>query len=52
MSEVIIFYMENADAQYPSGPAGADEDGDLAIDGADKEALAGRMEQAIKVLRG
>jgi hypothetical protein len=49
-SEIIIFYIENADAQYPSGVlAGADQDGDLVLTGADANALLQRMSSAITV---
>lgn len=50
-SEIIIFYDENADAQYPAGPlAGADEDGDLGLKGADADALLERMTSTISVV--
>jgi hypothetical protein len=50
MSEIIIFYSENVDEQYPTGAlSGADEDGDLRLKGADAEALLGRMSSAITV---
>ncbi len=52
-SEVIIFYMENADADYPAGPLqGADEDGDLVLAPADKDAIFGRLENALQPLTG
>lgn len=48
----IIFYMENADADYPSGTLpGADEDGDLVLTGTDDAALLQRMRAAISVDR-
>jgi hypothetical protein len=50
LSEVIIFYLENADARPPTGQP--DEDGDWAIEGADKAALTRRMEQAVRALHG
>jgi hypothetical protein len=50
MSEVIIFYLENADAHQPAGKP--DEDGDWAVEGAEQAALTARMEQAVKVVRG
>jgi len=50
MSEVIIFYLENADARPPAGKP--DEDGDWAIDGAEKAALTARMEKAVRALHG
>jgi hypothetical protein len=53
LTEIIIFYMENADAEYPAGPLpGADEDGDLVLEGEAREALARRMEAATRPLRG
>ena len=46
--EVIIFYMENADADYPLGPlAGADEDGDLPLDAAAKEQILERLRTTV-----
>jgi hypothetical protein len=52
LSEIIIFYMENADGDFPPGPlAGADEDGDLVLEGEMREELARRMEGAIQPLR-
>ena len=50
LSEVIIFYMENADAHPPAGKP--DEDGDYAVGGAEAAALAARMEEVVKALRG
>ncbi|HEX5006637.1 MAG TPA: hypothetical protein VFV70_05960 [Hyphomonadaceae bacterium] len=52
LTEVIIFYQENADAHYPNGLAGVDEDGDLPITGDEQEALARRMEAAVRPIRG
>jgi hypothetical protein len=52
LTEVIIFYQENADADYPSGLVGADEDGDLSITGEARETLARRLEAAIRPIRG
>jgi hypothetical protein len=50
-SEIIIFYNENADAQYPAGPlAGADEDGDLGLKGAEADALLKRMTSTLSVV--
>jgi hypothetical protein len=50
-SEIIIFYIENADAQYPSGVLpGADQDGDLVLTGPDADALLQRMSSAISPL--
>lgn len=49
-SEIIIFYNENADAQYPAGAlAGADGEGDLVLRGVDADALLERMLSAISV---
>jgi hypothetical protein len=51
MSEIIIFYLENADEQYPTGAlTGAGDDGDLPLKGAAAEALLGRMSSAISVV--
>lgn len=53
LTEIIVFYLENADADYPAGPLpGADEDGDLVLEGEAREALARRMEAAVRPLRG
>lgn len=53
MSEIIIFYCENADADYPSGPlAGADEDGDFVLEGEARDGLAARMAAAIHAVSG
>ena len=47
-SEVIVFYIENADADFAPGPlAGADEDGDLALDAASKQAILERLKSAV-----
>jgi hypothetical protein len=53
LSEVIIFYMENADADYPAGPlAGADEDGDLSLDAAAREQMLERLKSAVHLIAG
>ena len=53
LTEVIIFYMENADSDFAPGPLpGADQDGDVPIEGAEQAALFGRLQQAIKVISG
>jgi hypothetical protein len=47
-SEVILFYMENADADFASGPLpGADEDGDLMLDAASTAAILERLRSAV-----
>ena len=47
-SEVIVFDIENADADFAPGPlAGADEDGDLALDAASKQAILERLKSAV-----
>jgi hypothetical protein len=47
-SEVIVFYIENADADFAPGPLlGADEDGDLMLDEASKEAILERFRSAV-----
>ena len=50
LSEVIIFYMENADARPPAGQP--DEDGDWSLTPEEKAAITRRMEQAVRVVRG
>ncbi len=50
-TEVIIFYLENADAAYPSTPLhGADSDGDLVLRGQDAESLLRRLSSAISAV--
>jgi hypothetical protein len=52
-SEIIIFYLENADADYPAGPlAGADEDGDLSLDEGAKKAMLDRLKSTIHLIVG
>ena len=47
-SEVIVFYMENADADFPDGIlAGADEDGDLSLDAAAAQALLAHLKSSV-----
>jgi len=50
LSEVIIFYMENADARPPAGQP--DEDGDWSLTPEEKAAITRRMEQAVRVVKG
>ena len=50
LSEVIIFYFENADAHPPAGKP--DEDGDYAVEGDEAAGLTARMEEAVRVVRG
>jgi hypothetical protein len=51
LSEAIVFYMENADRDYPPGPlAGADEDGDAALDEAAAAGIFARLRSAIRVV--
>jgi len=52
LTEVIIFYQENADADYPNGLVGADADGDLPLTGEAREALARRLEATIEPVHG
>ncbi len=48
MSEVIIFYLENADGEFPPGPlTGADEDGDLPLQGTEKDWALGKLGAAV-----
>lgn len=47
-SELIIFYMENADDEYPGGSLpGADQDGDLVLIGPAAQTLIHRMSSVI-----
>jgi hypothetical protein len=49
-SEVIVFYMENADADFADGIlVGADEDGDLNLDAAAAQGLLARLKSSIVV---
>ncbi|WP_037552795.1 hypothetical protein [Sphingomonas sp. URHD0057] len=50
LSEVIIFYLENADARPPTGQP--DEDGDWVLAPDEKAAITRRMEAAVRVVRG
>jgi hypothetical protein len=50
LSEVIIFYMENADAHPPAGKP--DEDGDWSLTPNEKAAITKRMEAVVRVVRG
>jgi hypothetical protein len=53
LSEVIIFYMENADADYPAGPLrGADEDGDLPLDSFSRRVMLERLKSAVHQIAG
>jgi hypothetical protein len=49
-SEIIIFYAENADADYPGNLKGTDADGDLPLTGAEAQALIVRALSAITPL--
>jgi hypothetical protein len=52
-SEIIIFYLEDADDDYPSGMLpGADSDGDLPLTGSAAESLVSRMEASITPIVG
>jgi hypothetical protein len=52
-SEIILFYIENADAEYPSGVLpGADQDGDLVLTGQDANALLQRMSTVLYTFKG
>lgn len=47
-SEVIVFYMENADADFPNGILpGADEDGDLSLDAAAAQLMLARLKASV-----
>ena len=50
LSEVIIFYFENADRRPPKGPE--DPDGGWPLSPREDEALAARMEAAIQAVNG
>jgi len=50
LSEVIVFYMENADSNPPTGAQ--DEDGDWILAPDEEIALASRMEKTVKAVRG
>jgi len=53
MSEVIIFYMEAADVDFPIRPfPGADEDGDLTLDEAEAQSLLARMKSVVTPMSG
>ena len=53
LSEVIIFYMEDADADFPAGPLpGADESGDLSLSGVEQERMLDRLASAVRPVRG
>jgi len=50
-SEIIVFYMENADTAYSkTGLVGADSDGDLALEPAVASALLGRLREHVAVV--
>jgi hypothetical protein len=50
-NEIIVFYNEDADADYPPGPlAAADEDGDIALKGTKADTLLARMSSALSVV--
>jgi len=52
-AEVIIFYMEAADVDFPIRPLpGADEDGDLALDEAEARALLARLKSVVTPVSG
>jgi hypothetical protein len=52
-SEVIVFYIENADADYAGGVLpNTDADGDLVLDAKDAAALFSRLKSAIHASRG
>lgn len=52
-SEVILFYMEAADADFPIRPfPGADEDGDLSLDEAGARSLLARLKAVITPVSG
>jgi hypothetical protein len=53
MTEVIIFYMEAADADFPVRPLpGADEDGDVTLDEAGARSLLDRLKSVVTPVSG
>jgi hypothetical protein len=48
--EVIVFYMENADARYPDGLVDVDEDGDGRLEAGETEHLWQALSQALDVV--
>lgn len=48
--EVIVFYMENADARYPRGLVDVDEDGDGLLDAAETARMWQALERAVEVV--
>ena len=53
LSEVIVFYFEDADALYPPGPiAGATEDGYVDLDAETAALLLARLRAAVTVVEG
>jgi hypothetical protein len=48
--EVIVFYMENADARYPDGLVDVDEDGDGRLEADETERLWQALSQALDVV--
>ncbi len=53
MNEIIISYMENADADFPAGPlSGADEDGDLNLDALAGQAIRKRLQSVVVPVSG
>ncbi|MFT3897167.1 MAG: hypothetical protein QM719_05660 [Thermomonas sp.] len=48
MHEVIVFYMENADARYPQGLVNVDEDGDGLLDAAETARLWRALEASVE----
>lgn len=52
LTEVIVFYLENADSHYAPGPLpDADEDGDAPLDAATKTRMLAALRRAVTVLR-
>ena len=52
MGEVIVFYMENADALHVGGLVGTDEDGDLVLDAASAERLFSALASVVHIESG
>ncbi len=50
LHELIVFYLENADARYRSGPPPIDADGDIPLDDATRTRLLGELRRTVKIV--
>jgi len=50
LHEFIVFYLENADARYRSGPPLADADGDIPLDDATRTRLMSALRRTVKIV--